>query len=149
MVEIDCKKRFCHAAYCPLKLCWAITVHKFQGFEAGFNKDDNINYIITDLNNLEWEKKNSGTAYVVARKAKSIGKLTKDEPYPMNYNFLFIGTLGPQRFEKCTYKDNGEKCKSIIKRERWTHYLKNERRKPRCNCHLILFPKQKILLSQT
>ncbi len=112
MVKINCKKRCCHAAYCPLELCWATTVHKFQGFEAGFDKDDNINYIIADLNNLEWEKKNAGTAYVVASRAKSIGKATKDEPYPMNSNLFFIGTLGPQRFEKCIekciYKDNGE-----------------------------------------
>ena len=66
MTEIDCPKLCCNAWYCPLVLAWATTVHKFQGFEAGFGEKDTVNYIIADINSLEWEKTNPGTAYVMA-----------------------------------------------------------------------------------
>ena len=125
MHEVNCRKRCCHAVYCPLELCWATTVHKFQGFEAGFDDDDNINHIIADIDNLAWEKTCPGTAYVVASRAKSIGQVTKEEMYPTKSNLFFIGTLGSHRFEKCIKKQDGSICKSVIKRELWTGFLKS------------------------
>ena len=50
MTNIDCPKKCCNARYCPLVLVWATTVHKFQGFEAGFAEYDSI----ADINSLEW-----------------------------------------------------------------------------------------------
>ena len=56
MTELICSKTCCSAHYCPLVLAWATTIHKFQGFEAGFDENDPINYIIADINTLNWEK---------------------------------------------------------------------------------------------
>ena len=100
MIDIDCPKQCCNARYCPLVLAWATTVHKFQGFEAGFEKDDHINHIIADINNLNWEKQHPGTAYVVASRAKTIGQVTEDIEYPTMSNLFFTGTMGTKRFKK-------------------------------------------------
>ena len=123
MIDIDCPKQCCNARYCPLVLAWATTVHKFQGFEAGFEKDDHINHIIADINNLNWEKQHPGTAYVVASRAKTIGQVTEDIEYPTMSNLFFTGTMGAKRFKKCLYKENGEKCMLVQKRDLWVKYL--------------------------
>ena len=51
---------FCY----PLALDWAATVNKFQGFKAGFNKEDAINTIIANINNVSWERLDQETAYM-------------------------------------------------------------------------------------
>lgn len=123
MIDMDCPRKCCNARYCPLVLAWATTVHKFQGFEAGFDDTDEINYIVADLNTLDWEKKNPGTAYVVASRAKTIGEHTDNNPYPKKSNLFFTGTIGAHRFTRCLYKDNGELCLKVQKRELWVQYL--------------------------
>ena len=40
---------YCSVKYCPLVLAWATIVHKFQGFEAGFDEKDQTNKIVTDI----------------------------------------------------------------------------------------------------
>ena len=123
MTDIDCPKKCCNARYCPLVLAWATMVHKFQGFEAGFEKDNHIKRIIADINNFAWEKQHPGTAYVVASRAKTIGKVNKDVEYPIKSNLFFSGTRGEHRFKRCLYKENGEKCLLVQNRERWVEYL--------------------------
>ena len=73
MSEFFCEKKCCIARFRPSVLAYATTVHKFQGFEAGFNEGDTIIHIIADISDLNWEKKNPGVAFVVASRAKSIG----------------------------------------------------------------------------
>jgi len=41
--DVLCDKGYCVARYCLLVLAWATTVHKSQGFEAGFQQGDLIN----------------------------------------------------------------------------------------------------------
>ena len=69
------------------------------------------------------KKKHPGTAYVVASRAKTIGKVTNETQYPTKSNLFFIGTMGERRFIKCIYKENGEKCLLVKKREKWVQYL--------------------------
>lgn len=123
MTEMLCEKKCCIARYCPLVVAYACTVHKFQGFEAGFDNGDTVSRIIADMNNLDWEKLHPGTAYVVTSRAKTIGTCTCDEPYPFNSNIYFDGTLGPYRFQKTLYKNNNEKCIRIQQRDAWVSLL--------------------------
>jgi len=123
MQTVYCMHRCCTVTYCPLVLSWAITVHKFQGFEAGFGKDDMVKYIVADMNNLDWEKSNPGTAYVVTSRGKTIGTVTPDNPYPLESNIFFDGQIGPTRFTHAAYKNNGEECLQVEKRDNWARYL--------------------------
>lgn len=123
MTEMLCEKKCCIARYCPLVVAYACTIHKFQGFEAGFDHGDTVSRIIADMNTLDWEKLFPGTAYVVTSRAKTIGTCTCDEPYPFNSNIYFDGSLGPYRFQKTLYKNNNEKCIHIQQRDAWVSLL--------------------------
>ena len=100
-------------------LAWASTVHKFQGFKAGFEETDQVRHIIANLNNLEWEKNHIGTAYVVTSRAKTIGHASD----PSKSNLFFDGQIGKPRFTDILKKENGDLCLLVEKRETWTKYL--------------------------
>lgn len=123
MQEMYCSKRCCVARYCPLTLSWAMTVHKFQGFEAGFDEDDKIHHIIANINNLKWEKDHPGTAYTVASRAKTIGTITPENQYPIDSNLFFEGQIGENRFTDILYNIDGEMSLNAQKRRAWTEYL--------------------------
>jgi ATP-dependent exoDNAse (exonuclease V) alpha subunit len=57
--------------YCPLVPAWATTIHKFQGFEAGFEKIDQFKHLIVDSGNLTTQLQNPGTLYVAMSRAKT------------------------------------------------------------------------------
>jgi hypothetical protein len=40
------KKTCCSVTFCPLVPAWATTIHKFQGFEAGFDEKDQFQHLI-------------------------------------------------------------------------------------------------------
>lgn len=88
----------CTACYCPLVLSWAMTIHKFQGFEAGFDQNDSINRIIADINDLEWEKLHIGTAYVATSRAKTIGTIKEGGPRPVDSAIYWDGEICYDRF---------------------------------------------------
>lgn len=75
------------------------------------------------MNNLDWEKLNPGTAYVVTSRAKTIGTITDSQTYPMNSNIYFDGQISEHRFTKTLYKNSGEKCLHIQQRDAWVTYL--------------------------
>jgi len=123
MQEQFCIKNCCIVRYCPLVLAWATTIHKFQGFEAGFDVDDHINYIIADINNIAWEQKKPGTAYTVASRAKTIGTVSKETPYPKDSNLFFDGQISSDRFMYGHYCQDGSRTQAAVKQEAWVNYL--------------------------
>ncbi len=46
------KQSCCKVTYCPLVPAWATTIHKFQGFKAGFDKNDQFKQLIVDPGDL-------------------------------------------------------------------------------------------------
>ena len=83
-----CPRGCCIATYSPLVLAWATTIHRFQGFEAGFDESDDIKHIIANINVLAWEMLHPGTAYTVASRAKTIGTKTPTTPHPLDSNLF-------------------------------------------------------------
>ena len=126
MINIDCKKKCRNARYCPLELSLTTIVHYFQGFGAGFGVNVNINYNIADINTLHWEKKHPKTSYVVASKAKTIGQMTDDEQYPTKLNLLLTVTIGMHRFTHCHYRENREKCLTVLQHKQWIQHLNKQ-----------------------
>ena len=82
-VELSKNKRnpCCTVTYCPLIFSCAMTVHKFQGFEAEFEETDTVNRIIADISDLAWGN-HPGTAYVVASCSKQINTIKSSKDYP-------------------------------------------------------------------
>ena len=57
-------------------------MYNIQGFEAGFDKKDQVNIIVAHIGPLDWEKKKKGTAYIVTRRTRIIGFSTADNQHP-------------------------------------------------------------------
>ena len=64
-------------------------MYKFQGFGAGFDDLDQVNQIMAHISDLDWEKINPCTAYVVTSQAKIIGNPTDDNPYATDSELYF------------------------------------------------------------
>jgi hypothetical protein len=68
--------------YCPLVPAWATTIHKFQGFEAGFEKHDQFKHLIVDPGNLTTKLQNPGILYAIMSLAKTIRTVTLNNLHP-------------------------------------------------------------------
>ena len=129
MHEQYCQRKCCTARFCPLELAYATTIHKFQGFEAGFDDGDTVKHIIADVSSLTHEKRCPGTAYVATSRARTIGTIIENERYPMNSNIYFDGQVSEGRFKDVRNKIDGEPTKPIKARDLWVKYLMSQAKK--------------------
>lgn len=130
MRTITCNRRACCTVeYCPLVPCWATTIHKFQGFEAGFTDSDTVNRLIVDPGDLSWEQLSPGTLYTAISRAKTLGKFWLDE-HPKDSALYWQGCGiseirirdgAKKKAKKAT--DPKVECILIKKRRLWVEYL--------------------------
>ena len=108
----------------------ATTIHKFQGFEAGFGDNDMFRHLIVDPGDTKWEQTCPGALYVALSRAKHMGTFTSETDYPLDSAIYWIGS-GICNFRileghmKNGKKKGGpkEKCVLITKQEKWIEYL--------------------------
>jgi hypothetical protein len=114
--------------YCPLVPAWATTIHKFQGFEAGFDKNYQVKQLIVDPGDLTTELLNPGTLYVALSRAKMIGTVTTNELHPKNSAIFWTGSgICLNRVLNITQKkgqdENMTNCLKVENRQKWVHHL--------------------------
>jgi hypothetical protein len=78
------KQSYCSVTFCPLVPSWATLIHKFQGFESGFDKNDQFQHLIINLGDIKSEQQKPGILYVAMSRAKTIGDMTNGTPNPRN-----------------------------------------------------------------
>lgn len=136
--EIICRKACCTVKCCPLVPAWATTIHKFQGFEAGFDKKDIFNHLICDPGDLKWEQKCPGALYTALSRAKTMGTFTDDKPTDSAIYWkgsaicetrITNGAL--KRGKRPT--DQKVNCVLIDKRDNWVNYLTQQQQKTKKN----------------
>ena len=66
-----------------------MTIHKFQGFEAGQTDDDHINHLIVNCGSEADEHRCPGLLYVATSRAKTIGD--KNIMFPTNSSLYWMG----------------------------------------------------------
>lgn len=127
--EILCRKACCTVKSCPLVPAWATTIHKFQGFEAGFEDKDLFNHLICDPGDLKWEQKCPGALYTALSRAKTMGTFNKDKP--TDSAIYWRGSaICETRITNGAMKngrrrsDPKQNCILINKRDNWVKYLK-------------------------
>ena len=129
-----CRKGCCNVTWCPLEISWATTIHKFQGFEAGFGVNDMFRHLIIDPGDMKWEQTCPGALYVALSRAKTMGTFTSDTEYPLDSAIYWYGS-GISQFRileghmKNSKKKGApkEKCVLITKREKWVQYLQQKK----------------------
>jgi hypothetical protein len=57
------KQSCCTVTYCPLVTAWVTTIHKFQGFESGFDPNDQFKHLIVNPGDLTPEQQSPGILY--------------------------------------------------------------------------------------
>ena len=87
-----CQKGCFTVIWCPLKISWATTIHKFQGFEAGFDDSDMFCHLIVDPGDLKWEQTCPGALYVALSRAKTMGTYSTDTSFPRD-SAISTGTV--------------------------------------------------------
>ena len=110
MVMLDQLARCSVRYWCPLVLTWATTIHKFQGYKAGFDENDAINRLIIDPGNHSTELDNPGMFYVAASRGKTFGKPTAEQPYPKDFAIYWDGPVSKHSIKEVKLKKNGEVC---------------------------------------
>jgi hypothetical protein len=86
------KQSCCTVTYCPLVTAWATKNHKFQGFEAGFDPNDQFKHLIVDSGNLTTKQQNPGILYAAMSHAKTMGHMTPNNPHPKDSAIFWIGS---------------------------------------------------------
>jgi hypothetical protein len=122
------KQSCCKVTYCPLVLAWATNIHKFQGFEAGFDKNDQFKHLIVDPGDLTTELQIPGILHVALSRAKTIGKVSPNELHPKNSAIFWTGsgiclTRVPNKTRKRGLDGNMTNCLKFDKRQKWVDHL--------------------------
>ena len=123
----------CSVHWCPLEPSWATTIHKFQGFKAGFDEGDMFNYLIVDPGDLTWEQLCPGAFYVALSRAKTIGTLSSETAFPRDSAIYWIGSgVSSSRIVEGSLKmgKKGQpktKCVWVSRRDQWVQYLTNRK----------------------
>ena len=106
------------------------TIHKFQGFEAGFDDTDIFNRLICDPGDLKWEQTCPGALYTTISRAKTMGKPNHTEDHPKDSAIFWRGSgMSEKRILDGALKngkkkgDPKEHCLLINKREAWVNHL--------------------------
>ena len=126
-----CRKSCCSVTFCPLVPAWATTIHKFQGMEAGFDKNDQFQHLIIDPGDIKSEQQQPGILNVATSRAKTIEHMTQETPQTkMSALYWTGGGMSKNRVidgstEKQPNKQGHKRveCLKIEKRHKWVTYL--------------------------
>ncbi len=128
-------KQSCYSVtFCPPVPSWATTIHTFQGFEAGFDRNDQFQHLIIDPGDIKSEQQQPGILYVAMSHAKTMGDMTNDTPNPRNNAVYWTGCgmsknrvlQGSTKKQIHTQGQERVNCLNIEKRDNWVTYLREQ-----------------------
>ena len=123
MLTVECEHKCCAIKCCPLVLAWAMTIHRFQGFEAGPSIDDLVNHLLVDPGNMQFENMCLGVLYTALSRAKAIGMYKRGCPNYESCLYWIGANMSRDRVNSIGKKKNNEDCVKFTQREEWVHYL--------------------------
>ena len=123
----------CKRTFIPLTLSFGKTAHTFQGQQAGptdpGRPPNSVQRIICDPGTRTFEGQNVGLLYTILSRTTTLGAVSKDTPYHLRFKnsaiYFFTSNMNRDRVKNITKQANGSDYAKVIKRRRWTNYLKN------------------------
>jgi len=99
-----------------------MTIHKFQGFEAGHGVEDSINHLLVDPGLVTFEQRSLGLLYVALSRAKTIGNPNQGA---LNHgsNIYWIGANMCEARVTEVGKTKTGMCEIFENRKKWTAFL--------------------------
>lgn len=123
MLTVECMHKCCAVKCCPLVLAWAMTIHKFQGFEAGPSIEDLVNHLLVDPGDMQFEHLALGVLYTALSRAKAIGMYNQGCPNYESCLYWIGANMSRDRVNSIGKKKNNEDCVKFTQREEWVKYL--------------------------
>ncbi len=125
------KQACCLVTFWPLVPSWATGIHRFQGFEAGFVRNDQFQHLIINPGVIKSEQQEPGILYVAMSREKTMGDMTNDTSNPKNSAVYWTGCGMSKNkvlngsIKKLMQTQGQERvnCLKIKKRENWVNYL--------------------------
>jgi hypothetical protein len=120
-----CSKRCCKITYIPLRVCFAKTIHTFQGSSAGpvrpGQPENSIKRLVVDIGTRQFEGNNPGLSYTAFGRATTLG----DPSNVLTSSLFFDGpNLCPDRIMNITTKSDGSGYyKKVQLRQQWVRLL--------------------------
>jgi hypothetical protein len=123
-VQSKCKYYCCTCIFIPLQLCYAKTVHTFQGQNAGpvqqGQQKNAIIRIICDPGTKTFEGRNPGLFYTILSRITTLGDINNK----MSSAIYFTGeNMSPDRILNITKGANNQYFKRVQLRNQWVHLL--------------------------
>ena len=125
MCNAPCKYRCCQRKFCPLELCFARTIHKFQGLEAGPDEPGKPRHmykaVVCDPDSKTVEQTHLGLLYTAISRGTTLG----DES-GLNSAVYFTGNnLTRERIQRINMCLNTDRrYVKVAKRQHWVDHLK-------------------------
>ncbi len=121
--------------FCPLVPAWDTTIHKFQGFEAGFDENDQFQHLIIDPGDIKSEQQQPGLVYIATSRVKTMGDMTQDVPHPKTSALYWTGSgmsvnrelNGTTKKQQNTQGQERVNCLKIDKRRKWVRCLTQQK----------------------
>ena len=126
MSSVPCKYKCCTRRFCPLDLCFARTLHTFQGLSTGppnNGKDEHMYHAaIIDPGEKEVEGSNTGLFYTGLSRGSTLG-----DSNGLHSAIYFIGNhLTKERIQTLTLRKNSiQEYLNVTKRRHWVLFLEN------------------------
>ena len=124
-VTIKCKNKCCEKSYCPLDLCYAKTVHTFQGQSVGMTSKDQpdnaIQRIVCDPGTKTFEGQCPGLFYTTVSRPTTLGKGKMDSAI---YFLSKENNMNPKRVMSITRGADGKLFRRVYLRDLWVRLLK-------------------------
>lgn len=123
-----CKKHCCEVTYLPLTLAFALTLHKFQGWETNWKNDSPVFYLLVDIGSTLDEIRAPGTCYAALSRPHTIGDITAS-PNKNSALYLIGNDVCFNRIKNIGLTKNGEQTSFIKSRELWVNFLNEQKEK--------------------
>ena len=124
-IERKCKFGCCSLTYFPLQLCFAKTIHTFQGASVGpvppGYTPNAVQRIICDLGDKQFEGNNPGLTYTCISRPTTLGDLDDKTTSAI---FFDGNNITPERIMNLHLTANGRLYKKIKMRKDWIQILK-------------------------
>ena len=124
MTSSNCKYHCCSRYFCPLQLCFARTIHTFQGLGAGPPEEGKTPHmyhcVVIDADDKNFERNHTGLLYTAVSRGTTLG-----DSLGLNSAVYFAeNSLTRERVQQLTVCQNGEQeYIKVTKRRMWVKHL--------------------------
>lgn len=123
-----CKKNCCEVTFLPLTLAFALTIHKFQGWETSWEDNSPVFYLLVDIGSTLDEIRSPGICYAALSRPHTVGDLTKS-PNKKSALYLIGNDICFDRIKNIGLMKNGEQTSFIKSRQLWVNFLNEQKEK--------------------